>query len=94
MEVPTNASRILFSPNDSFFEDNADMDSDFISNIHIIREMNADIRYAVPMQVVFAPQLNAGHYYEWPYDLVANKAQFSENFTKYGKHLTFAFTEI
>ncbi len=76
VQVPENASRILFSANDAFFSDNHDPDGDFKADIYI-NKLDVGVAYANPMQSIFAPQLNASQgYYEWPYDLVAKKAAF------------------
>ena len=74
VEIPNNAERILFSPNDAHFEDNTDPNGDLGVNIRIINIPEVEIGYSNPMQVIEAPQLDASQdYYDEPYDLVANK---------------------
>lgn len=78
VEVPLDATKILFSPNDSFFSDNEDGNenepADYKAKIFTHVVGGASIEYANPMQVIVAPQLNASeYYYSWPYDLVAGK---------------------
>lgn len=74
VQVPENASSILFGAHDAFYQDNRDQDNDFQSHIHIISMPEVEIGYTNPLQVIEAPQLSASaNYYDEPYDLVANK---------------------